>query len=173
MSAFDLFLRGIGLAGMHFLVLTLPDLNPGYRLQYRVRKGENMEIFPMSIETLRLAKKRLKSGGSVLTGLDRPLLNHEEMKYRPRFFGKPTNLPVGYVRLALDTGTPVVVVACVPQADGSYLMEASEPVVMQPERDLHDSIINNTERVLATAEPMVRQHASHWSMFYPVWRSDE
>jgi lauroyl/myristoyl acyltransferase len=158
---------------MPILILTLNNFTPGYRLQYLARRGENMEIVPTSIETLRLAKKRLKSGGSILTGLDRPLPQQEGVKYQPRFFGKPSNLPVAYVRLALDTGAPVTVAGCIPQPDGSYRIEVSELVVMQPEKSMYDSIINNTERVLAIAEPMVRQYADHWSMFHPVWRYDE
>ena len=64
---------------------------------------------------------------------------------------------------------PVVVVTCLTKEDGNYLIEASEPIWMQPYPDLRKEIEQNAERVLAEAEKFIRKVPHQWSMFYPVW----
>ena len=170
---FDLMGRALALNHYPFLVLSYPNPNQGYKMQNWLRKRFGLEVSPMSLESLRVGKKRLKSGGSVLTGLDRPLASPGLQKYQPRFFGKPANLPVAYIRLAMDTGAPVIVIACTVQPDGAYHLHASDPIQMNSSGDLHADIIHNAEAVLSFAEGLVRQYHDQWLMFFPVWEGDE
>jgi KDO2-lipid IV(A) lauroyltransferase len=163
---FDFALRAVTLHGLKALVLTLPELQGGYQWQYRMRQELGMEIYPVSVATLREAVERLEAGGTVLTGLDRPTPGS---KYQMRFFGRLACLPPHYLYLALKARVPVIVVATMIQEDGTYHFVVSEPIEMQPDPDRHQEIIQNGERVLRVAEGFIRQAPRQWAMFYSVW----
>jgi phosphatidylinositol dimannoside acyltransferase len=172
LSNFDLLGRALRLLDYRFLILSYPNPNQGYRVQNWLRNRLGLEVSPMSIEALRAAKQRLRGGGSVLTGLDRPLPNPERSNYRPQFFGRPADLPVAYIRLAMETNAPVVVFSATTLPDGKYRLVASSPLEMQPAADLHTALIQNAEAVLARAEQFIYTYRTQWSMFYPVWGGD-
>ena len=166
LSNFDLAGQALALHGWHFLVLAYPSPNKGYERQNELRMKGGMEVAPLSITSLRQAKERLKQGGVVLTGMERPITGSN---YHPRFFGRPAPVPVTYIRLAMETHTPVVVVACTTRPDGSYLIQGSKPIWMETGPDLKTAIEANAEKVLSEAEKFIRQAPHQWSMFYPVW----
>lgn len=165
-SNFDLAGQALALRGLRVQILSYPQPPGGYRWQNKIRAMYGLEITPMSVESLRLAKQRLKEGGSVLTGLDRPM---SASNYPVRFFGYPALLPVSHVRLALETGADVVVVACVTLPDGRYQLTSSGLIPMKSDPDRRVETIENTEKVLAEAEKIIRRVPEQWSMFYPVW----
>ena len=165
-SNFDLVGRAAALKGIRYQVLSYPQPQSGYRRQNKTRNFLNVEITPISSESLRQAAERLRSGGTVLTGVDRPL---GEAKYRPQFFGRPANLSSGYVRLALKEKAPVIVVSGITLPDGRYQAWASDPVIMKARDDPAVETLRNTEAVLEVIEALIRQAPRQWSMFYPVW----
>ncbi|RJQ43992.1 MAG: hypothetical protein C4545_02255 [Anaerolineaceae bacterium] len=166
LSNFDLAGRAITYSGHHILVLSYPNPNKGYQMQNKMRKEYDIEIMPMSVESLRLGKQRLQEGKAIITGLDRPL---NESKYHPKFFGYPSMLPVTYIKLALQTKSPVIVVACIGNEDGKYSADASDPIYMDQYDDPVQEMERNAEKVLKQAEIYIRAHTNQWSMFYPVW----
>lgn len=166
LSNFDLAGRSLALRGLNFQVLSFPQPPGGYQLQNRLRMEAGMEVTPMSIEAAQKAKERLRGGGVVLTGLDRPL---QATKRYPRFFGRPAALPVAYVHLALQTQAPIIVVACVSQEPGKYTVVSRPPVIPQPHPNREVGLLENAEAVLREAEVLIRQYPRQWSMFYPVW----
>jgi len=165
-SNFDLVGRAAALKGMRYQVLSHPQPQSGYRRQNEVRNFMGVEVTPVSNESLRQAAERLRGGGTVLTGADRPL---SEVKYRPLFFGRASNLPTGYVRLALKERAAVIVVSGITLPDGRYQAWASEPVRMKAGNDPAAETLRNTEAVLEVIEDLIRQAPQQWSMFYPVW----
>lgn len=166
LSNFDLAGRAITYSGHHILVLSYPNPNKGYQLQNKLRKEYDIEIMPMSVESLRLGKQRLQEGKAIITGLDRPL---DETKYHPRFFGYPSNVPVTYIKLAQQTKVPIVVVACMGNENGAYTADASDLIFMHNYHDPIQDMERNAEKVLKQAEVFIRAHPNQWSMFYPVW----
>ena len=166
LSNFDLAGRAITYSGHRILVLSYPNPNKGYQLQNELRREYDIEIAPMSVETLRLGKQRLQEGKAIITGLDRPL---DKTKYHPNFFGYPSMLPVTYIKLALQTNVPVIVVACIGKDDGSYYADASDPIYLSHYEDPIQEMERNAEKVLKQAEIFIRAHPNQWSMFYPVW----
>jgi phosphatidylinositol dimannoside acyltransferase len=152
--------------GHAFLALTLPRPSSGYSHENAIRSQTGLEVTPVSRDSIRQAKNRLKAGGAVMTGLDRPLTSS---RYRPRFFGRPALMPVLHVRLALETGVPVVVIANIKQEDGRYKVFASEPIHMQRVSNRARELIQNAETVLKVAEDFIRRTPGQWGMFYPVW----
>lgn len=167
-SNFDLIMRAAAYRGLTALGIAMPETseNSGYAWQNKMRRETGLDIVPASMTALRLGIDRLRAGGTVFTGLDRPL---PDSKYQPRFFGRPTSLPVMHVLLALRAKVPVVVVSGIMHADGHYEMLASEPIMMKPHRDRHTEILMNAEAVLEAAEPLILAAPRQWSMFYPVW----
>ncbi len=165
-ASFDLAGLSLAARGLRFQVLSFPNPNGGYQWQNQLRRERGIEVTPFSMVALQQARQRLQAGGIVLTGLDRPL---EDSTYTPLFFGHPASLPVAHIRLALRTNSPLVVVACVRQPDGNYVLTASEPITAKPNSDPHIEIIENAQTVLSFAEDIIRQVPDQWAMFYPVW----
>jgi KDO2-lipid IV(A) lauroyltransferase len=167
MTNLDFIGRAAALKGLQMQVLSYPQPPVGYRIQNRLRSDiPGVNVTPLSIEALRKATEHLRSGGTVLTGLDRPL---DETRYRPCFFGRPATLPVSHIRLALKLGIPVRVVSGELQDNGRYRVWASEPIHMQPDTDLHTELVMNAEKVLAVTADYIRKAPDQWVMYYPVW----
>jgi lauroyl/myristoyl acyltransferase len=165
-SNFDLAGRALALRGLKFQILSYPQPTGGYRWQNRIRNGSGMEVTPMSINALQKAKERLRAGGAVLTGIDRPL---EETRYQPIFFGHPAPLPVAFIRIALDTNSPIIVVSCTTLPDNTYQMICMPPIIPQPNHDREIELVSNTEVVLKQLEELILRDPMQWVMFYPVW----
>jgi KDO2-lipid IV(A) lauroyltransferase len=166
---FDLAARGMLQLGLSALILAEPSQRGDYQMQNRLRTQAGLEIAPISIETLRLAHQRLQNGGAVLTGLDWPV---GEAKFRPVFCGRPSLLSTSYVRLALKANAPVVVMTCHRQEDGINQMDCSIPMPMQDFGSPAESILRNTEAMLAVVEKHIRRYPQQWMMFHRVWEED-
>ena len=152
--------------GLRYLTLVNPDTSKAYAWQNELRNRNGMEVEPFTIHALGLARERLKSGGTVLTGIDRPL---ENSKYAPRFFGYPSALPVAYVRLALKSAARVFVVGFTTLKDHTHLIDVSEQVQLVHYRDGAEELERNAEKVLQQAEVFIRRDPAQWMMFTPVW----
>ena len=164
LSGFNL--GGLRLAqeGLKFLTLSIPNPSRGYAWQNELRNQRGMQVLPFTVEALRLARERLNAGGTVLTGIDRPMENNT---YTPRFFGYPSALPVAYIRLALKSAARVFVVGFTTRADHTHEIDVSEQVPMQPGGE--DELVRNAENVLRRAEDFIRRDPRQWMMFFPVW----
>ncbi len=166
---FDLFGMSLTWLGVKPYVLSYPNPNNSYKAQNRMREAVGMSINPISFSTLREAKKALKEGYSVVTGMDSPLPDGEVAKYRPRFFGREAALPVFYSRLALDTNAVVRVACGIRRGDGHYYVDATDPIPMERRNDLVEETVFNTESVLRPTEDFIRGAKSQWCMPHPVW----
>lgn len=168
LSNLDLLGYALTLQGINIQVLSYPNPNISYKLQNRLRQDTGINITPMTLSAFRQARNRLQEGGSVLTGLDRPM-GKKAGKYQPHFFGRPANLPVAYVRMALEAKAPVILMAATSQTNGAYRLVASAPIWMTPDDDLETEIVANAEKVLQLAQTLILTHADQWAMFYPIW----
>jgi KDO2-lipid IV(A) lauroyltransferase len=168
-SNFDLMGYALSLNNYIVQVLSYPQPVSSYKMQNKLRESLGMIVTPMTLGAFREARKRLKNGGSILTGLDRPLPEEQQNKYQPTFFGHKANLPVTYVRMAIEADAPVIVVAATSQPDGSYRLESSEPLWMETSEDLETEIIDNANKVLHEAESLIKRYYQQWAMFYPIW----
>jgi lauroyl/myristoyl acyltransferase len=163
---FDLVGRASVLKGMSFQVITPPAPPGGYQVQNSLRREAGMEITPASLEAVRKATQRLRAGGCVVTGVDRPLPDVRQM---PRFFGLPSSVPVAHVRLGLRLGLPVNVVGVGQDAKGRYHLWASEGIEMERHNDPDEEVLANAEKVLELVEKNIRSNPAQWNMTYPVW----
>jgi lauroyl/myristoyl acyltransferase len=163
---FDLVGQALGASGWRAQVLSVADPNGGYRWQNEMRARNGLEMTPVTIESLKSAARRLSDGGTVLTGIDRPLPGAE---LRPRFFGAPASVPVLHVRLAMRASAPVVVISALKREDGLYELQASEPLVMTGSVKNPDDVLGNAERALKVAEELIKRAPRQWGMPHAVW----
>ena len=166
LSIFDLVLQHFFQQGFQAVVLTLPNPQGGRRVEYERRKKTGVNILPTSLNGLRHAIKYLQDGGTVITGIDRPI---SESKYHPRFFGYSAALPTHQISLALQTRVPIVVMAVIQLSDGNYHLMSSKPIEMEQYADRREAIIGNAERVLKQAEAFIRMAPEQWNVPLPVW----
>jgi lauroyl/myristoyl acyltransferase len=168
LSNFDFIMRAAALQGLRALAIAMPRSagTSGYEWQNEMRREAGIEILPASKLALRRGIDRLRQGGAVVTGIDRPLPGSN---YRPSFFGRPAALPAMHILMALKAKAPVVVVGAVMQPDGVYKIDASDPIWMQSYPERHNEIVTNAESVLKVAESFIGQAPQQWAMFYPVW----
>lgn len=162
---FDICLIAIGLLGIEAQVLSIANPNAEYQMQNDIRQVDHLEVTPISVKSLIAANRRLKSGGIVVTGVDRPL-PESEASYN--FFGKPAKLPDGHVRLALKQDVPVFILYSKTNGNDYQLM-ISDPIKMEVKESKEASIHYNTEKILSLLEEIIQSDPKNWMMFYPVW----
>jgi lauroyl/myristoyl acyltransferase len=161
----DLGLAGFAAEGYDIQAITYEAAPGGYQLQNRMREGSGYIITPADAEAAKMAFDRLRRGGIVLTGVDRPLPNGAKSV---RFFGRPAPLPTGYIRLALSTDSLFFVV-WLESVNGGYVARAAGPIdLVRTGNRLRDAAVN-AEKVLEIAEEKIRAQPDEWMMFHPVW----
>ena len=165
-SNFDMALRALTLRGMRAMILTIPDPQGSQRVEYEMRKKTGMNLVPASFSALRQAIRYLQQGGVVMTGIDRPI---PEPKCRPRFFGRPADLPVHHVYLAAKAHVPVMVMVTIRLAGGKNHILTSDPIEMESHPDANMEMLRNAEKVLSIGEDFIRQAPNQWSVPLPVW----
>jgi lauroyl/myristoyl acyltransferase len=165
-SNYELVGLASALQGGQAVTLTLPEQPGGYKQHDIIRQKFGIEAVPASMASFKHATRHLQEGGTVATGVDRPL---PESRYRPRFFGREAALPVHYVVLALRTNVPVVVAWVSRGDEGLYRVVNSDFIPMQKHPNRKTEILLNAERILEVAERYIRQNPQQWAMFFEVW----
>jgi len=167
MSNFDL--AGIGLSQMLPLpvqALSIADPPSGFEFFNRLRERGNGIVTPITPQSLRQAIERLRSGGIVLTGVDRPTGEADEPA---TFFGRTALLPAGYIRIPYIADSLVMTVSFLYQ-DGAYWIVANPPFNLARTGDRHRDAELNRRRVLSEIEDHIRRAPDQWMMFVPVWK---
>ena len=172
MSNFDLAGLAFAYRGVRLTALGFAEPTSGYNLQNQVRLEGGIDFLPIDVSALRKAVEVLRRGGIVATGIDRPdPFGGGEMV---PFFGRPARLPVGHVRLALQTGSPIVVASCEYRAsDRCYVVHVSRWLEVERIGTRQEDIMHNVRRVLEVTEGLIAAHPEQWMMFYPVWEEVE
>lgn len=171
MSNFDLAGLAFAYRGLHLNVLAYARPTSGYDMQNKVRLKGGINLMPIGVSALRKSLEALRAGELVVTGIDRPdpFAGGEVLP----FFGKPARLPVGHVRLALQTGAPVVVAHCEYRpTDRSYVLHVSRWLEMERVGSRQEDILHNARRVVAVGEELIAAKPEQWLMFYPVWEEE-
>ena len=146
--------------------LSLAEPPPGFEFFNHLREKGNVLLTPITPRSLRDAITRLRHGGIVLTGVDRPIGKGDEPV---EFFGATAHLPTGYIRIPLRTDSLVMTVAAYFE-DGVYQLVANPPMEMERTGDNGQDVILNLRRVLSQVETLILRHPDQWMMFVPVWR---
>lgn len=170
MSNFDLAFIGLSqYLPMPMQALSLAEPPAGFEFFNRLREKGNVVLTPISPRSLRDAMARLREGGIVVTGVDRPVKEGNEPV---EFFGATAYLPTGYIRIPLRTDCLVMTLAVSYETDsegGVYSVVANPPMEMERTGDAEADVAHNLRRVLAEIEALIRRHPDQWQMFIPVW----
>lgn len=168
-SNFDL--AWIGLSqhiSVQMQALSLADPPPGFEFFNHLREKGNVLLTPIAPRSLRDAMARLRQGGIVLTGVDRPIGEGDEPV---EFFGATAYLPTGYIRIPLRTDALVMTMAARFE-NGEYRVIGHPPMAMERTGDAERDIAHNVRRVLAQIEAFILHAPDQWMMFLPVWRDE-
>ncbi len=166
MSNFDLLGLSVGVRGLPIQILTLANPRAGFHVLNHLRAKAGFEVTPITPQSLRAAIQRLKSGGVVLTGVDRPIAEDQELI---EFFGQPAYLPLGPVRLALISDALVIVGSCYYEPDRGYALEVTGPLEMIRTGDRWQDIRTNVRRLADIVEEHIRARPEQWMMFHRLW----
>jgi lauroyl/myristoyl acyltransferase len=168
-SNFDLALLSLAYRGLHAQVLTYGQPTGGYEIQNGIRASTGLDITPVSPEMHKKAIKNMRNGGFVVTAVDRPI---RQKAHYLNFFGHPSPLPAGHIRMALIADVPLIVVSALMDNDGNYHIQFSDPLPIQRHDDPETEIRINGEAILATIEQRIRANPGQWLMYYPAWSEE-
>jgi KDO2-lipid IV(A) lauroyltransferase len=166
MSNFDLAGFSLGINGLPVYGLSVADPASGFERVNAVRERFGFEVAPISTRSLREAIRRLRAGGLVATGVDRPI---PDDNIQVEFFGKPSYLPSGPARLAVLTNAKIFMVSCIYDNKAGYRLETTRlfDPIMTGNRQ-HD-IVATTRMLAGMVEDVVRAYPDQWMMFHPLW----
>ena len=165
LAGFDMFIFYIGVEGYPILGLSYPDPKGSYTAQNTIRRKFGFNIIPISLRTLKQSFQHLNDGGIVMTAVDRSGLGGEELE----FFGRKAVLPVGHARIAVKTGSPLIVGISEIDEDGMYHGRIIASFIPDPDADEHSEAIALAQKALNAMEPYIRKWPERWLMYHPVW----
>lgn len=167
LSNFDLGIQYVTSRQIPIQLLSLTEPIGGFQLMNALRANPLCEVTPVSQAALRKAIQRLRAGGIIATGVDRPVPGQLEML---PFFGRPAPLPVGHIRLALKTNARVMAMWCEWSPHRGYLLHAGPLMEMEQYPLPFDELVrHNAVRVLRVLEAAIARRPAQWLMFIPVW----
>jgi lauroyl/myristoyl acyltransferase len=85
------------------------------------------------------------------------------------FFGGPAPFPRGPARLAVSTGAPIVVVACVRQGQSGYRLEVHQPLVPDRTAPRDLEVARLTAALAREFEACIRRSPAQWYPFHTIW----
>ena len=165
MSSFNILLLALGVKGYPIQALSYANPHGAYLVDNALRQKFGLDITPISMQSLRRAVRRLREGGLVMTGIDRPDENGENLT----FFGHQVQLPVGHARLANRTGAKILVGIVKSVDDGVYRIDCAPLIEPLSTGDQHRDMIVVAQKVISVIEAYIRSRPSEWLMFHPVW----
>ena len=170
LSNFDFALLGLAVRGLNGCVLSYANPTSGYKIQNKLRTKTGLEINPINRNSIKKAITSMQNGGFVYTGVERPVADKTKTL---TFFGRPSPLPTGHIRMASKANVPIIVGTASMDSDGYYHIDFSEPISIQPFDNTDEMIMVNGERILQKIEERILAHPDQWLMYYPVWPHPE
>jgi len=142
----------------------------GFGIVSDLRNRGTMEDTPIDAPALKKAIGRLRTGGAAIIGIDWPIPGTDDGIC---FFGAPSLLPSGYIRLALSGNAALLPLSCRWTPDRGYYALSCPPIELERSGDRERDVQHNTRRVLAIVENWIRETPEQWLMYHPVWSSED
>ena len=168
-SNFNLGLLAFALHSLPVQILSTARKSGGFEIVRRLRSQGLLEDTPVGVQALKAAVRRLRDGGTVLSGVDWPETSVEK-EVLP-FFGRDAHLPTGHVRLALSSGARLLPVACRWDPQRGYYVDTAPPLDLELSGDRVKDVRHNARRVLAVLERWIAEKPEQWLMYHPVWEN--
>lgn len=130
-----------------------------------LRRARGMRLVEASPSGVRRAIQAVRRGEIAVLVSDRDFFQSGKPV---AFFGRETTLPPGIVRIARDSGAPIVPIFGRRLARGHNL--TIEPGFVVPKTDeVEDDLRVGMERVVASLQRAISQAPDQWVMFQRVW----
>jgi KDO2-lipid IV(A) lauroyltransferase len=147
-------------------VLSASNTAGGFGVLSDLRTRGTLEDTPISPSSLRKAVGRLRDGGIVLIGIDWPVPGTDD---GVEFFGAPSLLPSGSIRLALSADPLLIPITCRWSPGLGYRMITCPPIDLERTGQRERDIQLNCRKVLSVVEGWITETPDQWLMYHPVW----
>jgi KDO2-lipid IV(A) lauroyltransferase len=147
-------------------VLSASNTAGGFGVLSELRSRGTLDDTPISAAALKKAVARLRAGGIVLTGIDWPVAGTDD---GIPFFGEPSLLPSGSIRLALSADPLIIPITCRWTQQSGYQMITCPPLELERTGDRDADIRLNCRRILSVVEGWISETPDQWLMYHPVW----
>ena len=155
--------------GFPIQALSAAEEAGGFKVVRELRSRGLIEDTPIDAGSLRKAIVRLRQGGVALTGVDWPVPDTQD---GVSFFGAPSFLSSGNVRLALSADAVLVPLACRWTPERGYYAMTGPHLQLERTGNREDDIRHNARRILSILEDWIRRAPDQWLMYHPVWPAE-
>ena len=152
--------------GFPIQALSAPMPAGGFGVIRDLRNRGAIEDTAIDASALLKAARRLRAGGAAVIGIDWPIPESEE---RIEFFGAPSYLSSGPVRLALSANALMVPLHCEWSAERGYRALTDPPIDLTRSGNRELDILDNTRHLVSIVEGWIRAAPDQWLMYHPVW----
>ena len=169
LGPFDLVASALRVRGYPLSALTVRTTNRfAFHAVAFLRSAQNMSVIETSSGGLREVIRLINRGEMIILLSDRDFfLSGRETT----FFGEPTTLPIGAVRLARDTGAPIIPFFAYRRKRGSDLV-IREPIMVPKTSDKEGDVAAGLELVARELERAIARSPDQWVLFQRVWARD-
>ncbi len=170
LGSFDFALQTIAIRGYPTVAATVPTVGRFFHdgLTY-LRASKGLAVIEATRGVSGRFAAALRAGTSVILANDR---DFQRNGVPVCFFGRRTTLPVGAVRLARETGAPIVVTIC-RRHGRRQTMTIEEPLWLPRTADPDADLRRGMQELVAALERHIRASPEQWVMFQRVWPNDE
>ncbi len=136
-----------------------------FRYILKLRQSHGLRLIPIDGPLLPVVRA-LKKGELVGLPMDRVIAESTRVV---EFFGAPTRLPDGPVRLALRTGAVLLPAFARRLADDRFLIQVEPPLEMEKTGDQEADIAAGMEQVVRIMERYIARSPDQWLIAAPLW----
>jgi lauroyl/myristoyl acyltransferase len=130
-----------------------------------LRQSHGLRLIPSDGPMMELFRT-LKRGEIVALPCDRAYATSVRLV---DFFGTPTYLPDGPVRLALRTGAALIPVFTLRLPDDTFLVRVEPPLELSQTGDRDADVSAGMEKLVSAMERRIAEHPEQWLVAAPVW----
>jgi len=162
----DLVMQFATLRGIQ-AVAPVQRIEPERLFQYtlRLRTSHGIKLIPTDEPMIGLFRK-LRAGGVIGLAADRDVA---DSSMEVDFFGTPTRLPDGPVRISLRTGAPLVPAFSIRLPDNSFQVLIEPALDLQRTEDREADVMAGMKMVVAAMERRIAQHPEQWLVTQRIW----
>jgi lauroyl/myristoyl acyltransferase len=139
-----------------------------FRYLLKLRTSHGLRLIPND-EPLVGLFRALKRGEMIALPCDRDIADHGSVI---EFFGTPTRLPDGAIRVALRTGAPVIPAFVLRLPDNTFRVDIEPPLPLAHTGDTEADVEAGMRLVVETMERHISQHPEQWLVAAPIWPLD-